>query len=103
MLAACAMSAESPVPRRRGRPRMPTPERHERKLASKRAWRERNLERLHEADRVHRESDAYKARRRAERRARYVPRQRQLPFPRDSWTYNLGYNRLRRLMISLIS
>jgi hypothetical protein len=69
------MSGEAP--RHRGRPRLPTPERHERMLASKRAWRDRNLDRLHEADRARRASEAYKARQRAARRARYTPRRRQ--------------------------
>jgi hypothetical protein len=68
------MSGE--VARRRGRPRLPTPERHERMLASKRAWCERNAEHLRAADRARRATDAYKAQRRAAWHARHPPRQR---------------------------
>jgi hypothetical protein len=71
-----AMSATATTPRGRGRPRLPTPERRERVLASKRAWRDRNLERLHESDRLRRATEAYKARDRAARRARYIPSRR---------------------------
>jgi hypothetical protein len=71
-----AMSAMSPAPRGRGRPRLPTPERRERALASKRAWRDRNLDRLHESDRLRRATEAYKAKDRAARRARYIPSRR---------------------------
>jgi hypothetical protein len=76
-VAASIMSAEAHVPRGRGRPRLPTPERRERTIASKRAWRERNLDYLHEADRVRRATEAYRARDRAARRARYLPSRRQ--------------------------
>jgi hypothetical protein len=64
------MSAEAPVPRGRGRPRLPTPERQERIRASKRAWRERNTEHLRAADRARRATDVYRAQRRAAWRAR---------------------------------
>jgi hypothetical protein len=68
------MSGEAP--RGRGRPRLPTPERHERMLASKRAWNERNAEHLHAADKARRSTEAYRAQRRAAWRARHPPRRR---------------------------
>jgi hypothetical protein len=70
------MSAEAPTPRGRGRPRLPTPERHERMLASKRAWIERNAEQLRAADKVRRSTEAYRAQRRAAWRARHPLRPR---------------------------
>ena len=68
------MSGE--VSRRRGRPRLPTPERQERTRGSKRAWCERNAKHLRAADRARRATDAYRTLRRAAWRTRHPPRQR---------------------------
>jgi hypothetical protein len=61
---------------RRGRPRLPSPERAARNEASKRAWRERNAEVLREKDRARRATDAFRAWRRAAWRERHPPRPR---------------------------
>jgi hypothetical protein len=74
-IAVHTMAAEVPAPRGRGRPRLPTPERHERTRASKRAWCERNAAHLCAASRARRATDAYKAQRRAAWHARHPPRQ----------------------------
>jgi hypothetical protein len=75
-VAAHIMAAEAPAPRGRGRPRLPTPERRERMMASKRAWCERNAAHLCAANRARRATDAYRAQRRAAWHTHHPPRQR---------------------------
>jgi hypothetical protein len=71
-----ANTQNAPSSPRRGRPRLPTPERHARIEASKRAWRQRNAEHLRAADRRRRATDEYRAKRKAAWRARHPRRER---------------------------